>query len=115
MELLGIDTNEVPEASEYAGVISMIRLTASNNWEAQKANLETGYSEDVQTISGHDWTIIKGKTVYYEEAGFGGLFIKYAYVTVGGKEFVVRLESSLVDYGGQESNFDTFVKTVKFY
>lgn len=113
MELLGIDTNIIPVASEYAGIINITRLTASNNFESYKANLEPGYTQEVQVISGRSWTIIKGKTKPSEI--FDVMFAKYAYVSEGGKEFLARIEHTTSNFAGQEGNFDIFVKTIKFY
>jgi len=113
METLGIDVNQIPDASEWAGLFTITRLTASNNFESYKANLEVGYTSQVQNISGRNWTVIKGKTPANEL--FDSLFVKYAYVIVDGKEFLAGTSSTEASFGGQEGNFDTFVSIIKFY
>ena len=113
MQTLGIDTNKIPEASEWAGIITMTRLTADNGLESYKSNLEVGYTSQVQTISGRSWTVIEGKTPANEL--FNAQFVKYAYVTVDGKEYIAGIRSDLANYGGQEGTFDTFVSIISFY
>jgi hypothetical protein len=114
METLGIDTSQIPDASEWAGIMTISRLNASNmDFESYKENLEPGYSETTQTISGRSWIIIHGKTPANEL--FDSLFVKYAYVTVDGKEFVAAIRSTDANFDGQESNFDIFVSVIKFY
>jgi len=115
MQLLGVDKNKIPDASEYAGMFTIQRLTGSSTLQAAKDNLDPGFSETTQEISGRTWTIIKGKQKLYEESGMGGAYVKLAYVNVSGKEFIAQLQSTSSGFGGQESNFDIFVKTIKFY
>jgi hypothetical protein len=112
METLGIDTNKIPEASEWAGIITMSRLSAGG-LESYKSNLEVGYTSAVQTISGRSWTLIEGKTPANEL--FNAQFVKYAFVTVDGKDYVAGIRSDLANYGGQEGTFDTFVSVISFY
>lgn len=118
METLGIDTTAIPDASEWAGLITMTRLSASNNLGSYKANLEAGFTENSQVISGNTWTIIKGKTI--ENEIYGSQFVKYAYVQVSGKEYLAGItcdatSSSCGNFNGQEATFDTFVSLIKFY
>jgi hypothetical protein len=113
MELLGIDVNQIPDASEWGGIITMARLNASNNFESYKSGLEAGYTTSVQSIGGRSWTIIEGITP--ANMLFDSQFVKYAYTDVGGKEFLASIRSSAANYGGQEGNFDIFVQTIRFY
>jgi len=113
METLGIDTNQIPEASEWAGIITISRLSASNNFESYKSNLEAGYTSSVQNIAGRNWTIVRG--IIPENMLFDAQYAKYAYVNVGGREFLAAIRSTAANFGGQEGNFDMFVSIINFY
>lgn len=113
METLGIDTNQIPDASEWAGIITITRLNASNNLGSYKSNLEVGYTSVVQNISGRNWTIIEGITP--ANMIFDAQFVKYGYVNVGGREFLAAIRSTAADFGGQEGTFDMFISIINFY
>ena len=113
METLGIDTNQIPESSEWAGIITITRLTASNNFESYKSNLEVGYTTSTQSIAGRNWTIIEG--IIPANMLFDAQYVKYAYVTVNGKEFLAAIKSTQANFGGQEGTFDTFISIINFY
>jgi len=113
METLGIDTSQIPEASEWAGIITISRLSASNNFESYKSNLEVGYTSLVQNIAGRNWTIIEG--VIPANMLFDSQFVKYAYVNIGGREFLAAIRSTAANFGGQEGTFDTFISIINFY
>lgn len=113
METLGIDTNQIPDASEWAGIITITRLNASNNLGSYKSNLEVGYTSVVQNISGRNWTIIEGITP--ANMIFDAQFVKYGYVNVGGREFLAAIRSTEADFGGQEGTFDMFISIINFY
>jgi hypothetical protein len=113
METLGIDTNQIPEASEWAGIITLTRLNASNNFESHTSILEAGYTTSVQNIAGRNWTIVRG--IIPANMLFDAQYAKYAYVNVGGREFLASIRSTAANFGGQESNFDTFISIINFY
>ena len=113
METLGIDTNQIPEASEWAGIITLTRLNASNNFESHTSILEPGYTTTIQNIAGRNWTIVRG--IIPENMLFDAQYAKYAYVNVGGREFLASIRSTAANFGGQEGNFDTFISIINFY
>lgn len=118
METLGIDTAKIPDASEWAGLITMTRLNTSNDFASYKENLEAGYTETTQIISGNTWTIIKGKTLFNEI--YGSQYVKYGYVQVNGKDFLAGITCNAEgtgcgNFNGQESTFNTFISIIKFY
>jgi hypothetical protein len=94
-------------------MITVSRLTSSYDLASYKAELDPGYLETPQTISGRDWTIIKG----HAPANMinDAQYVKYAYVIEAGKEFLVGIRSTLSNFGGYESTFDTFVSLITFY
>jgi hypothetical protein len=112
MFMLSIDPNPIPTASEYMGVINIIRLSASNNFESYLANLETGYQTCTREIDGRTWTTVVGKTKTTD--AFEGKFVKYGKVTVGTKEYLARLENLKADYGGYSGQYETFITTLQF-
>lgn len=112
MFVLGIDQSPIPTESEYMGVISMMRLSASNNWDSQIANLKPGYKTITREINGKSWTVVEGATK--DSDAFPSRFIKYGRVKVDSKEFMARLDSSSSNYGGYADEFETFITTVVF-
>jgi len=112
METLGIDTNQIPEASEWAGIITLTRLTASNNFESHTSILEAGYTTSIQNITGRNWTIVRG--IIPTNMLFDAQFVKYGYVNVGGREFLAAIRSTAADFGGQEGTFDMFISIINF-
>jgi|GEM_PF-3314494 len=110
---LGMDPAKLPDASEYAGLLSISQLQSSTAWnDDYKSELMAGYTQSTQMIDGNEWTILEGKTKANEL--FDSQFVKYGYVKVGGKEYVVKMVSSAADFGGHESKFDILISTLRF-
>ncbi len=112
MFVLGIDPNPIPTASEYMGVINMIRLSASSNFDTYLGNLEAGYKTCTREIDGRTWTTVVGKTKTTD--AFEGKYVKYGKVTVGGKDFMARLENQNANYGGYADEYEIFITTIVF-
>ena len=113
MEILGIDPKPIPQASEYVGTIFMMRLTASNNLGAFKSSLVPGYAQSTRSINGREWTMFVGKVT--ATAVSTEKFVKAGYVVVSGKEYLAEIQSEASDYGGHESQYETFITTINFY
>ena len=111
-DFVGIDPNPIPSASEYAGIISVMKLSGANNFDSQLANLEPGYQKCTREIDARTWTTVVGKTKANEISSSN--FIKYAKVTVNAKDYMAKLTSTAADYSGQANNFETFITILKF-
>jgi len=111
-QLLGIDPNPIPEVGEYAGAITIVRLSGAATFNDWKEGLEAGFTETPTTINGRVWTIVKGKQS--ETGDFPNPYVKYGYVEVGSKQFVAGLTSGAANYNGYESIFDTFISVLVF-
>lgn len=110
---LGFDPAPLPEASEYAGMLSITQLQSGMSWTNDYVNeLMAGYTTTTLTIKGNNWTVLEGKTKANEI--FDSQFVKLGYVQVGGKEYVVKLVSSDANYGGHESKFDIMISILIF-
>jgi len=111
-QLLGIDPNPIPEVGEYAGAITISRLTGGTTFNDYKSGLEAGYTESPSQINGRTWTMVEG--VIPENEISGKKYVKYGYVEVGSKKFVAGLMSGAANYNGYESIFDTFLSVLVF-
>lgn len=110
--VLGLDTNRIPEASEYMGMISLMKLSGSNNFEKYVDELDEGYTEYTREIEGRTWTMVEGKTPANEL--FDAKFVKLGNFEANGKEYMARLESGSSDYSGHSGTFETFISTLIF-
>lgn len=110
--VLGIDTNKIPDASEYMGMISLMRLSASNNFDSALANLESGYTTYTRMIDNRTWTMVEGKTKANEI--MSSKYVIYGKVSVGNKEYLAKLENGSANYGGFADEFEIFITTLEF-
>lgn len=110
--VLGLDPNRIPEASEYMGMISMMKLSASNNFDKYVAELEDGYTEYTRVIDGRTWNMVEGKMPANEL--FEAKYVKLGNVEVNGKEYMARIENSASNFGGYADEFETFITTLIF-
>jgi len=113
MEVLGIDPNPIPTASEYMGAIFIMRLTASNNLGVFKSSLEAGYTETTRMINGRQWTMYVGQI--QATLASNAKYVKAGYVNVDGREYLAELQNEASNYGGYEAKFETFITTINFY
>ncbi len=110
---LGLDPNQLPAASEYAGKLSISQLQSASAWNSDYiTQLEPGYSQVSQSIDGNSWLVIEGK--FKDNELQTGSYTKLGYVKVGSKEFVVNLIGSNNTYDGNESKFDIMISTLRF-
>ncbi len=110
--VLGLDTNRIPEASEYMGMISLMKLSGSNNFTKYIDQLEDGYTKYTRSIDDRTWTIVEGKQPANEL--FDAKFVKLGNFKVGSKEYMARIESTSSNFGGYADEFEIFITTLKF-
>lgn len=109
MYLLGVDPNPIPIATEYAGVITLLRTNSTNNLEGRLKDLKAGYTEKNVVFNSLEWRIIDGETKDTEM--YDSYKVRYAYIKINGKEFLATLERETSKYS---DTFNTFIANIKF-
>jgi|GEM_PF-5816324 len=117
MQTLGIDTNAIPEASEYAGVIALTHVEGvpMSEWlTSQTSGLKPGYTETSGVYGEYTWNILEGEYLA-SDVFFPDYKVKYAYMEVEGRLFIAELMASPSAYSGYTDEFDIFIGTVLFW
>ena len=109
METFGIDPNEIPEVSEYAGVITLNRMQTTMT--EYISSLIPGYSDTTETIGENEWNIIDGTEE--ESELFGEREARFAFTEADSREFVVIMVAS--DTADYEDEFNNFLCSVSFW
>ena len=113
-EVLGIGPNPIPDASEYAGTIVIIKHDGT--LAAEMANytdrFDPGYTQTTVVAGCRDWTMLEGTEPPNEL--FDEMQTKVGFVTVDGEVFSVEYSIATASFPTHEAKFDTLIDIMVF-
>ncbi|MFQ5493228.1 MAG: hypothetical protein ACE5DX_03655 [Candidatus Dojkabacteria bacterium] len=110
---LGLDPNEIPEASEYAGMITMSKISGSmtSAISTYKSSLDTNVNEFNAVAGDNDWVIVTGKIDETMESE--AKQVKSGFIQGGGQVYQLEYRVPPSQFAANENVFDTLLGVIE--
>ncbi|MBN2101230.1 hypothetical protein JW710_05130 [Candidatus Dojkabacteria bacterium] len=112
MQTMGMDPNEIPEASEYAGLVTMSAYTDTvANLVADSKSSLVGSSESTITVNCKTWTKVEGQN----PSGipfYADYKVVEVYTSHNGKTFCLKYMNDPGDFNTYKATYDKILESV---
>jgi len=113
-QMIGMDPHPIPEASEYAGMISFVVI--DRPYDQVISETKTGLenvSETEQIVNSLSWTRIEG-VIPEEDVFYPGQMMTHAIVFHNSKSYKLTYMSSKESYNDNLQTFNDVLETISF-